>query len=79
MALFIVRNDLFFTRFVKHEWKYFLRKDTEGVKIVIRKKDTFIHISQYYCVICNDLKHLQQHNRLEASKKSMEWLDKYNH
>ena len=77
MTLFVVRNDLSFTRFVKHEWRYFLRRDIEGVKIVIRKNNTFIHIDRYYCVICNYLKYLQKHDRLEANKKSLEWLKQY--
>lgn len=77
MAIFVVRNSIPFTRYVRQSWRYFLNNKREGIKVIIRKGNTFIHISQYYCVICNDLKYLQQHNRLEASKKSMEWLDKY--
>ena len=77
MAIFIVRNSIPFTRYVRQSWGYFLNNKREGVNVIIRKGNTFIHISQYYCVICNDLKYLQQHNMLKASKKSMEWLDKY--
>lgn len=79
MAIFVVRNSVPFTQYVRKAWSYFLNNKIEGVKVIIRKGNTFIHISQYYCVICNDLKHLQHHNRLEATKKSMEWLDKYSH
>lgn len=77
MTIFVVRNSMPFTQYVRRAWSYFTSNNREGVKVIIRKGNTFIHISQYYCVICNDLKYLQQHNRLEASKKSMEWLDKY--
>ena len=77
MAIFVVRNSIPFTRYVRQSWGYFLNNKREGVKVIIRKGNTFIHISQYYCVICNDLLHLEKNNRLEANKKSLEWLQGY--
>ena len=77
MAIFVVRNSVPFTQYVRRAWSYFISNNKEGVKIIIRKGNTFIHIIQYYCVICNDLKHLQRHNQLEANKKSLEWLKQY--
>lgn len=78
IAQFAVRNHPFFSHYVKRNWRYFLRKETEGIKIVIRGEKVYIHISQYYCVVCNDLKYLQRNGYLKAkNKKSQEWLAKY--
>lgn len=77
MATFIVRNDRFFVQYVRESYRYFFHTPETKVKITIRKNSVFIHISSYYCVICNDLKYLQRNGRLEADKKSLEWLSKY--
>lgn len=77
MNKFIVRNNKSFTSYVKTQYGYFLRNKKEDIKITIRKNNVFIHISSYYCVICNDLKYLQRNNMLEADKKSINWLNKY--
>ena len=77
MAIFVVRNSVPFTQYVRRAWSYFIPNNKEGVKIIIRKGNTFIHINQYYCVICNYLKYLQKHDRLEANKKSLKWLEQY--
>jgi hypothetical protein len=77
MAIFVVRNSVPFTQYVRRAWSYFTPNNKEGVKIIIRKGNTFVHINRYYCVICNDLLHLENNNRLEASKKSLEWLQGY--
>ena len=77
MAIFVVRNSVPFTQYVRRAWSYFIPNNKEGVKIIIRKGNTFIHINRYYCVICNDLLHLENNNRLEANKKSLKWLQGY--
>lgn len=77
MAIFVVRNSVPFTQYVRRAWSYFTSNNKEGVKIIIRKGNTFIHINRYYCVICNDLLHLENNNRLEANKKSLKWLQEY--
>jgi hypothetical protein len=77
MAIFIVRNSVPFTQYVRRAWSYFTPNNKEGVKIIIRKGNTFVHINRYYCVICNDLLHLENNNRLEANKKSLKWLQGY--
>lgn len=77
MAIFIIRNSVPFTQYVRKAWSYFTPNNKEGVKIIIRKGNTFVHINRYYCVICNDLLHLEKNNRLEANKKSLEWLQGY--
>lgn len=77
MAIFVVRNSVPFTQYVRRAWSYFTSNNKEGVKIIIRKGNTFIHINRYYCVICNDLLYLENNNRLEANKKSLEWLQGY--
>lgn len=77
MAIFVVRNSVPFTQYVRRAWSYFTPNNKEGVKIIIRKGNTFIHINRYYCVICNDLLYLERNNRLEANKKSLEWLQGY--
>ena len=78
MHTFVIRNDRNIVNYVKYTYGYFLRNDKEGVKITIRKRNVFIHISQYYCVICNDLVHLMRNNRLECNKKAKQWLEIYN-
>lgn len=78
MHTFVIRNDRSIVNYVKYAYDYFLRNDKEGVKITIRKRNVFIHISQYYCVICNDLVHLMRNNRLECNKKAKQWLEIYN-
>lgn len=77
MAIFVVRNSVSFTQYVRRAWSYFTPNNKEGVKIIIRKGNTFVHINRYYCVICNDLLYLEKNNRLEANKKSFEWLQEY--
>ena len=77
MAIFVVRNSMPFTQYVRRAWSYFTPNNKEGVKIIIRKGNTFVHINRYYCVICNDLLYLEKNNRLEANKKSLEWLQGY--
>ena len=77
MAIFVVRNSVPFTQYVRRAWSYFTPNNKEGVKIIIRKGNTFIHINRYYCVICNDLLHLENNNRLEANKKILKWLRGY--
>lgn len=77
MAIFVVRNSVPFTQYVRRAWSYFTPNNKEGVKIIIRKGNTFVHINRYYCIICNDLLYLERNNRLEASKKSLEWLQGY--
>lgn len=77
MAIFVVRNSVPFTQYVRRAWSYFTPNNKEGVKIIIRKGNTFVHINRYYCVICNDLLYLERNNRLEANKKSLEWLQGY--
>lgn len=77
MAIFVVRNSVPFTQYVRRAWSYFTPNNKEGVKIIIRKGNTFVHINRYYCVICNDLLYLEKNNRLEANKKSLEWLQGY--
>lgn len=83
MNTFIIRDNPWFTRYVKQNWRYFLgKKPIEGVKITIRKDSVFIHISSYYCVICNDLKAMQRNPakyNMEANKKSIQWLNKYSY
>ena len=77
MELFVIRNNWAFVDFVRSNLGYFLHDKREGVKITIRKNDVFIHISQYYCVICNALLQMLKRKELEASKKSLAWLDVY--
>ena len=77
MAIFVVRNSVPFTQYVRRAWSYFTPNNKEGVKIIIRKGNTFVHINRYYCVICNDLLYLEKNNNLEANKKSLEWLQGY--
>lgn len=77
---FIVRNNPRFVNYVRQSWRYFLRNNIEGVKITIRKNSVFVHISQYYCVVCNDLVFMRRNPetyRMEASKKSLSWLSNY--
>lgn len=81
MARFVIRNDYAFTNYVKHSqnWRYFLSNKREGVKITIRKHNVFLHISQYYCVLCNDLASLlrSKYTQVETDKKSYEWICGY--
>lgn len=77
MHTFIVRNDSSIVNYVRMNYRYFMRDSIEGVKITIRKRNVFIHISQYYCVICNDLVYLMRNNRLECNKKAKQWLEIY--
>lgn len=81
MNTFIIRNNPSFVRYIKRNWRYFINnKSKDGVKITIRKNSVFIHISIYYCVICNDLKYIQRNPilyNMEATKKSLNWLEKY--
>ena len=77
MAIFVIRNSVPFTQYVRRAWSYFTPNNKEGVKIIIRKGNTFVHINRYYCVICNDLLHLENNNRLESNKKSLKWLQGY--
>lgn len=77
MAIFVVRNSVPFTQYVRRAWSYFTHNNKEGVKVIIRKGNTFVHINRYYCVICNDLLYLEKNNRLEANKKSLKWLQGY--
>ena len=77
MHTFVIRNNYSFANYAKYAYGYFLRNDREGVKITIRKNNVFIHISHYYCVICNDLVHLMRNHRLECNKKAKQWLEIY--
>lgn len=77
MAIFVIRNSVPFTQYVRRAWSYFTPNNKEGVKIIIRKGNTFVHINRYYCIICNDLLYLEKNNRLEANKKSLKWLQEY--
>ena len=77
MHTFIVRNDSSIVNYVRMSYRYFMGNNIEGVKITIRKRNVFIHISQYYCMICNDLVWLMRNNRLECNKKARKWLEIY--
>lgn len=81
MNTFVIRNNPQFVSYVKRAWEYFIKgRQKDGVKITIRKHSVFLHISAYYCVLCNDLKFIQKHPELytlEASKRSLNWLSKY--
>lgn len=81
MNKFVVRNNKSFVYYVRSNWRYFLSEKRDGVKIVIRKNDVFIHINQAYSVILNDLAFIRTHEllfpRFEASKKALAWLSTY--
>lgn len=81
MYKFVIRNNRKFVNYVRYSWRYFTRNKIEGVKIVIRKDDVFIHIDHMYCVILNDLCFIKQRPNLyphfEASKKALTWLATY--
>lgn len=77
MNTFIVRNDKSFADYAYWAYRYFIHKHYEGCRITIRKNNVFIHIDKYYCVICNDLRHLQRKGKLECNNKAKEWLNKY--
>lgn len=47
------------------------------VKVVIEKEYITIHITIYYYIICNDLKFLNNQGLITASKRSLNWLKKY--
>lgn len=78
--LFIIRNNPSFIHYIKRAWRYFLSDKRTTVKIVIRKDNVFIHISQAYCVILNDLEWMFNNPNkyiIECSKKSLEWFKQY--
>ena len=81
MYKFVVRNNRSFVYYVRSNWRYFLSDKRENVKIVIRKDNVFIHISQAYSVILNDLDFIRRQPllfpRFEASKKALAWLNTY--
>lgn len=80
MHTFTIRNNKRFCIYAANAYKYFIKRKYDGVKITIRKNDVFIHISEYYCVILNDLTYIsrsESHN-LECSKKALKWLKEYN-
>ena len=81
MYKFVVRNNPSFVRYVRNNWRYFLSDKRESVKIVIQKDNVYIHISQGYSVILNDLDFIRRNPLLfphfEASKKALAWLNMY--
>jgi len=77
MNKFVIRNNERFVRYVRYAWRYFLKGKAEGIKIIIRENDVFIHIEQAYSVILNDLEFIRNNPdkyTLEASKSSLNWL-----
>jgi len=77
---FVIRNNIVFVRYAKCFWGYFLRHKTDGIKIVIRKDNVFIHISQAYSIILNDLEFMirnPEKYKVEASKSALNWLSIY--
>ena len=80
---FVIRNNSRFVRYVQSSWRYFLHSEyaKAGVKIIIRKDNVFIHISQAFSVILNDLdfirKNPEMYPHFEASKKALAWLNMY--
>lgn len=65
--------------YVLHNYRYFMRDTTSGVKITIGKQYITIHITEYYCVICNDLSWLYRNGKLIVKQRSLDWLKKYGH
>ena len=79
MPTFTIRNNAPFVRYIKDTWGYFLRNNKPGCKITIRKNDAFIHISQLYCVIFNELSYLYKNypHLLEMDKSAEKILKEY--
>ena len=79
MYTFVVREEPFFTMYVKRNWSYFTSNDVEGVKITIRKDTVWLHIDRRYCVLCNDLITLltQKYYCVECNKKALAWIAEY--
>lgn len=77
---FIIRNNPKFVNYVKSAWRFFLYNQIDGCHITIRKNDVFIHITRLYCVIFNDLRHIQANPELytlEMNRQAKELLKRY--
>lgn len=81
MAVFKIKKDTVkgIESHIRSTWRFFLKnpRTKEDVKIVIGKEFITVHIKAYYCIICNDLTYLYKINKLIASKRSLNWLQKY--
>lgn len=74
-----VKLHINFENYVRDHYRYFRHNENakKSVKIVIGKEYITIHIKEYYCVICNDLKFLNKRGLLTASTRSLNWLKNY--
>lgn len=77
--IFRIRDNKPIVNYVRENWRYFMHKNSpvEGVKIVIRKNNIYVHISKAYCVILNDLEYMYRKGILECNKNALKWLKYY--
>ena len=63
---------------LKLHWGYFFR-NPENIKITIRKNNIFIHMKDdcAYSVILNFLLWMKNKNRLQCTKKDLQWLNTF--
>lgn len=73
----VLRTNL--ENYIRDSYSYFRnnKRTEKEVKIVMGREYITIHIKTYYCVICNDLKFLNNQGLLIASTRSLNWLKNY--
>lgn len=73
----VLRTNL--ENYIRDSYSYFRnnKRTEKEVKIVMGREYITIHIKTYYCVICNDLKFLNNQGLLIASNRSLKWLKNY--
>lgn len=79
MYTFVIYNNKQAVKHAETNWKYFLKK-REGCHVVIKNNNVYIHISEYYCLIVNDLVRFINHKTyvVTTTKSALKWLNVYN-